>query len=695
MLLVLIVHTTGVLTVTAQMNLAPNGTATQSSNNDAIKGKPENAVNPPISNEYSLDKCSHTKEAQSGINEAWWMFEFSFGTAYITEVTIYYRENSAKRMDGFRLYVTNTPNIPPDGHLCYEDGYGFPTTTQTIPCNNLGQYVIYFDNKGSDEGNFVPGPIIELCYVAIYGCPKSFWGSNCNISCAVNCREQHCFPGNGSCVFGGCSNTNCLNNNCDEDTEVCIEGCKGDRTGPYCNKNPECFLDSKTSVMTCLPKIYQVYPSRGPVNGGTLLTITGKYIGNVTDSISVDVSGVRCHNVTVVTPETSLNCVIGRGTINQTKGIFISVNGNNFSDPLITYYSFKELMIQEFSPKKGIVAGDTTVTIIGINIGFEGQNRYNISFCDIETCIQCSGGVTFTIRGEGFNNVGEITVERMDEPCSVPEDTAAVCETPSKIQIQQNNQTVRVYFDGIILKVIIEYVADPTFERFSNVLEYDKESPIQIKGRNILNLARREDYSVHIGLDGKCVITDIDMLFITCLPPKSVPRTNKTDVDIVHVIVEVVKIMAYIGDLQYTEDDNNFSLIVGLLIGGLVTSVIIGFSAISVLRRNKKRAVKKCKMEMSEGLSERRANLRNDDELEHIEEDEMPYCEINPDDELQSNTSTKNHQDVNDGYEDLARRSQKDPYNRLHQESADNGGGDMTNVDTCTEDLSASGYMKS
>lgn len=65
----------------------------------------------------------------------------------------------------------------------------------------------------------------------------------------------------------------------------------------------------------------------------------------------------------------------------------------------------------------------------------------------------------------------------------MPEDTSAVCKTPSKIQFKQNNQTVRVYFDGVILLVIIQYVDDPTFERFSNVLEYDKESSIQIKVR--------------------------------------------------------------------------------------------------------------------------------------------------------------------------------------------------------------------
>ncbi|CAG2229407.1 unnamed protein product [Mytilus edulis] len=91
------------------------------------------------------------------------MFEFSFESAYITDIQIYYRANLAERMDGFKLYVTNTSTIPPVGFLCYEDGPGLPDITQTIPCNQLGKYVIYYDDKGDDTY----GPIVELCYVAI------------------------------------------------------------------------------------------------------------------------------------------------------------------------------------------------------------------------------------------------------------------------------------------------------------------------------------------------------------------------------------------------------------------------------------------------------------------------------------------------------------------------------------------------
>ncbi|XP_071159994.1 plexin A3-like [Mytilus edulis] len=832
MLLALIIQTTVVLTVTAQKNLTPNGTATQSSDNDAVKGKAENAINPPISNVYSIDDCSSTKLSPKGITEAWWMFIFSFDTAYITDVTIYYRENYAIRMDGFELYVTNTSTIPPDGYRCYEDPFSpngpYPNITQTIPCNQLGKYVIYYDKFGSNEDG-IPLPVVELCYVAIDGCPKSFWGSNCGIPCAESCTGQHCFPGNGSCILGGCTDDNCLNSNCDKTTAKCTDGCTRHRTGPFCNNHniasnssvllhpngdkqtslvtdgnktsciktqgseiwvqvdieeksfvreifldliennsnggnhtiyasnssgiwengtvlyrnetlptvilvdvvfrymiyvppiqdensslevcevgivgcppanygplcnkmcpvyctgpcdlengtctfgcldgwsgdqceidAHCMVNSITLAKTCVPIVDKVYPSSGPVNGGTLVTITGKYLGNTTDNISLNISGVICHNVTVTIPNTELTCVIGKGNTNQTEGISVSVNSINYSNQTYKYFSFKKPMIIEVSPLKGIVFGGTTVTIRGEHIDFKGQDRYNISFCDEDFCIKCSllentirstnikcktgksqeprnmtllhvviddltilelrktfqylpdptfnissepqtaqksGGSTFTIQGEGFNNVGEVTVERVEKPCNVPDDYLAVCETPPQLG-DQTNQTVIVHFDGLTVQIPLEYVNDPTFEKFKGVKEYDKESSIKIMGKNILNGARPTDYTIHIGLDGSCFITNITMQLITCFPPKSVPRTNKTDVNTVHVIVNVGNIKAYIGDLLYKEDVNTLAFVVGALAAALATAIIIGVSAVVILRKKKKKAIKEFKMEL-------------------------------------------------------------------------------------------------
>ncbi|XP_071181979.1 cell death abnormality protein 1-like [Mytilus edulis] len=138
-------------------------------------------------------------------------------------------------MDGFKLYVSNSWTIPPHGYdLCYQDpaGYPYPALTQTISCNQLGQYVIYYDDVPARGEN---GSVIELCYVAINGCKKNFWGINCNNSCTESCIEKHCYPGNGSCVLG-CNTKSCMNDVCDKSTAICTNGCKERRTGFFCNK---------------------------------------------------------------------------------------------------------------------------------------------------------------------------------------------------------------------------------------------------------------------------------------------------------------------------------------------------------------------------------------------------------------------------------------------------------------------------
>lgn len=75
-----------------QLTYTPFGTASQSSIYGSGLGIPQNAINPPISNDWSFEKCSTHTHDLVPIERAWWMFNISFGSAYITDVTIYYRE---------------------------------------------------------------------------------------------------------------------------------------------------------------------------------------------------------------------------------------------------------------------------------------------------------------------------------------------------------------------------------------------------------------------------------------------------------------------------------------------------------------------------------------------------------------------------------------------------------------------------
>lgn len=70
-------------------NLTPFGKAIQSSRYAQNIFGPQTAIDPPISNEWGYDKCTHTNPA---LTSAWWMFNISYKSAFITDIKIYYRE---------------------------------------------------------------------------------------------------------------------------------------------------------------------------------------------------------------------------------------------------------------------------------------------------------------------------------------------------------------------------------------------------------------------------------------------------------------------------------------------------------------------------------------------------------------------------------------------------------------------------
>ena len=72
-------------------------------------------------------------------------------------------------------------------------------------------------------------------HVSYVGCYKGWWDTDCTNPCPVNCISGHCYPGNGSCVWG-CNPDNCLSDICDTVTGVCTDGCKIGLDGDSCDR---------------------------------------------------------------------------------------------------------------------------------------------------------------------------------------------------------------------------------------------------------------------------------------------------------------------------------------------------------------------------------------------------------------------------------------------------------------------------
>lgn len=195
------------------MNLAPTGTAIQSTTfyytpggntgkslvaSLALEGGPTN-------NFWSMS-CATT---DLGHKEAWWQLRLPVDTIFITQVVIFYRDTQPDRLAGYSLFVSNLSigyDQLPIGHLCFHHlGPELPSVNQTVNCYAVGQYIlIYNERKVSVNypSAYSSDAILELCEVQVYGCNKTWSGSDCSIPCPVHCIDQHCFPGNGSCVWG-------------------------------------------------------------------------------------------------------------------------------------------------------------------------------------------------------------------------------------------------------------------------------------------------------------------------------------------------------------------------------------------------------------------------------------------------------------------------------------------------------------
>ncbi|XP_063446926.1 plexin-A1-like isoform X2 [Mytilus trossulus] len=218
-----------------------------------------------------------------------------------------------------------------------------------------------------------------------------------------------------------------------------------------------------------------------------------------------------------------------------------------------------------------------------------------------------SGGSKITIPGSGFSNVGEVSIEGVEKLCTIKSDEKVECDAPPYVKSdfgrkkRATGQKVNIHFDGYMSSYTVYYAENPEFDKLTNVVEYEDGEegvPIMIKGRSLLEGALQSDYTVKIGLDGTCLIQQISNWNITCLPPKSKPRTNHSDETIVFVVVEVGNIQDNLGNIRYITALPILPILIGVLGTALLVSVAVVITVVLASKRKRKGAEKKFQMEL-------------------------------------------------------------------------------------------------
>ncbi|XP_021363177.1 plexin-B2-like isoform X2 [Mizuhopecten yessoensis] len=140
-----------------------------------------------------------------------------------------------------------------------------------------------------------------------------------------------------------------------------------------------CEYMSTINIQQCPPPIVSsVFPSSGPVSGGTILTIEGTDFGGTPGDIdSIFISNIPCLIVNSTFHPTSVKCrTVGTSKEQLGARIVIKVKGKD-STNVITF-NYVEPVLYNFYPTYGIRAGGRLLTLKGSNLLSGDQNRMKV-----------------------------------------------------------------------------------------------------------------------------------------------------------------------------------------------------------------------------------------------------------------------------------------------------------------------------
>ncbi|MBN3296487.1 PLXA1 protein, partial [Amia calva] len=263
--------------------------------------------------------------------------------------------------------------------------------------------------------------------------------------------------------------------------EVCVRDCSLD----YRAISPKTF-----TFVT--PYFSRVNPPRGPVSGGTRITIEGNHL-NAGSAVSVNIGLHPCRFERRSTRE--IVCVTPSGQNPGGTPVMVDINWAELRNPEVKFNYTEDPTILKIDPEWSIASGGTPLTITGTNLATIKEPKIRAKYGSAES----------------FDN------------CTVHNDSTMVCFAPSVAEseksfsdsgdrpdeigfIMDNVQSVL-----IVNETVFSYYPDPVFEPLSTsgILELKPSSPLILKGRNLIPSApgnSRLNYTVFIG-ETPCVLT--------------------------------------------------------------------------------------------------------------------------------------------------------------------------------------------
>ncbi|XP_066956195.1 plexin-B-like isoform X2 [Macrobrachium rosenbergii] len=384
--------------------------------------------------------------------------------------------------------------------------------------------------------------------------------------------------------------------------------------------------------------VTEVWPKKGPVSGGTVLSISGHYL-NVGSHVSASLDGLPCvvnktqsssHRLVCITSRAS-SLVLTNGdkessnlplTVHQLK-----VTVDSASRVLETPFTYTpDPKVLELKPLRSPWSGGRLLTVHGTHLDAIQAPKITVLLHDrilnSSECRVLAPG-QMECPSPPVDRYVLFAILRERRHAIPPEAHVATAEarTSHKVSrsprqnygdsfsldvgfIMDNVQTVRNLKHVLpsSARASLLYVLDPTYKKFPNSIKLYKGDTLVIEGEN-LNLASDEsDVNVTIGTQ-KCNVTSLALTQLVCTPPEHQPPPTdelgrSTDVDLPLVVVKMGQNLRYpIGHLRYEmikEYQFPPEAIGGMAAGGLFL-VLVSMVILVVYRRKSNQAEREYK----------------------------------------------------------------------------------------------------
>uniref|UniRef100_A0A7N8XWN4 Plexin-B1 n=1 Tax=Mastacembelus armatus TaxID=205130 RepID=A0A7N8XWN4_9TELE len=348
------------------------------------------------------------------------------------------------------------------------------------------------------------------------------------------------------------------------------------------------------------PQLLDLVPDKGPVSGGTRLTIRGRQLltGQPSD-LSAFLGPQPCYIVEEVT-DTQLVCQTGSS--NQTGGVTVRIlfGKAERTVPSVTFHYLNDPIITDATPAESFYAGGRVIMVTGRNLDVVQQPIISVWVepLEIQRVKRKRRLALLTAKQQlVFNS----TMTTVSEHCSVLSSSQMSCPTPT---VTPDVKVKGVWFQLDNVRVHYETIKGKRFTYYPNPVLFplNQEGPyrfkpggvIAVEGQDLTRAMSRQEVMARLG-DQECEVKTLDNTHLYCEPPEIQPKSVDDSNELPSLKVVMGNLQVDLGLVQYDSNSLLSPVPLAAQIGLGAGAAVIILSVLVVIlmyRRKSKQALR-------------------------------------------------------------------------------------------------------